>query len=56
MENLANAIYEKLTDMDFMDYIDTMENDLENLLLDIQLLEKQGNGILLQAIKMLVEE
>ena len=56
MENLVNAITEKLTDMDFMDYADTMEDDVGNLLKDLQLLEKQGNGTLLQAIKMLVEE
>lgn len=56
MENLVNAITEKLSDMDFMDYVDTMDDDMENLLKDLQLLEKQGNGTLLNAIKMLVEE
>jgi hypothetical protein len=56
MENLANEIYEELLDMDFMDCIDTVENDVKNLLKDLQLLEKQGNGSLLSAIKMLVEE
>jgi hypothetical protein len=29
MENLVNAITEKLLDMDFMDYADTMENDMK---------------------------
>lgn len=56
MENLVNAITEKLTDMDSMDYEETMERDMENLLKDLQLLEQQGNGTLLNAIKMLVEE
>ena len=56
MENLVNAITEKLLDMDFMDYADSMEDDVENLLKDLQLLENQGNGTLLNAIKMLVEE
>ena len=56
MENLVNAITEKLLDMDFMDYADTMENDMEDLLKDLQLLEQQGNGSLLNVIKMLVEE
>ena len=56
MKNLANVITNKLLDMDFMDYADTMENDMENLLEDLQLLEEQGNGVLLNAIKMLLEE
>ena len=56
MKNLVNAITEKLSDMDFIDYADTMENDMENLLKDLQLLEQQGNGTLLNAIKMLMEE
>ena len=56
MKNLVNAIIEKLSDMDFIDYEETMERDVENLLKDLQLLEKQGNGTLLSAIKMLVEE
>lgn len=56
MEKLANAIYEKLLDMDFMDYDGTLENDMGNLLHDLKLLEKQGSGALLSAIKMLIDE
>ena len=56
MENLVSAIVEKLSDMDFMDYAELREKEMENLLQDLQLLEKQGNGSLLNAIKMLVEE
>ena len=56
MEKLANEIYETLSDMDYMDYIDTKEEELQQLLQDLQLLEKQGNVTLLNAIKMLVEE
>ena len=55
MEKLAQAIHDTLLDMDYMDYADTMTKDTENLLLDLELLEKQGNGTLLNAIKMLVE-
>ena len=55
MEKLANAIYNKLLDMDYMDYEEEKEKDLNNLLQDLELLEKQGNGSLLNAIKMLVE-
>ena len=59
VENLANEIYDKLYDMDFWDnsdYKDDMEEDVEILLKDLQLLEKQGNGTLLNAIIMLVLE
>ena len=55
MENLANVIYNNLQDMDYMDYTDTTEKDADNLLQDLELLEKQGTGSLLNAIKMLVE-
>lgn len=56
MKALVNEIYNNLLDMDFMDYADTMEKDLEDLLQDLELLEKQGNGALLNAIKMLLEK
>lgn len=56
METLANAIYNNLFDMDYMDYSESMERDFNDLLQDLKLLEKQGNGSLLNAIKMLVEE
>lgn len=55
MKELVNAIYENLLDLDFMDYADATEKDLNNLLQDLELLEKQGNGSLLNAIKTLVE-
>lgn len=56
MEKLANTIYNQLSDMDYIDYKESMEKDLNNLLQDLELLEKQGNGSLLNAIKMLVDE
>lgn len=55
MENLANEIYDCFVDMDFMDYVDTKEKDLEELQQGLELLEKQGNKILINAIKGLVE-
>ena len=55
MENLANEIYECFVDMDFMDYLDTKEQDLEELQQGLELLEKQGNETLINAIKGLVE-
>lgn len=56
MEKLANTIYNNLLDMDYLDHEETKEKDLNNLLHDLELLEKQGNGVLLSAIKMLVKE
>lgn len=56
MEKLVNAIYNNLLDMDYLDHEETTEKDLNNLLQDLELLEKQGNGSLLNAIKMLVDE
>ena len=55
MKALANEIYNNLLDMDFMDYEESNEMDLENLLADLELLNENGNGTLLNAIKMLVE-
>lgn len=56
MKALAEEIYNNLYDMDFKDYAETMEADAENLLNDLELLKEQGNGALLNAIKMLLEE
>lgn len=56
MKALADAIYNQLLDMDYMDYSESMERDFNDLLHDLGLLEKQGNGSLLNAIKMLVNE
>lgn len=56
MKALANEIYNKLADMDFMDYQETQEEEFKALLEDLELLENQGNGTLLNAIKMLLEE
>ena len=55
MKALANDICNALLDMDFMDYDEANERDLENLLNDLELLKKLGNGTLLNAIKMIVE-
>lgn len=56
MEKLANTIYNNLLDMDYMDYQEITEKDLNNLLQDLELLENQGNGSLLNVIKMLIDE
>ena len=55
MKALANDLYNTLLDMDNADYNETQVEDLKGLLEDLELLEKQGNGTLLNVIKMLVE-
>lgn len=55
MKALANEIFDIMLDMDFADYADNQNVELENLLSDLELLNKQGNGTLLNAIKMLLE-
>lgn len=55
MKALANEVYNSLLDLDFMDNEETKEKDVENLLNDLKLLESKGNGSLLNAIQMLVE-
>jgi hypothetical protein len=55
MKTLANEIHNALLDMDFLDYEETNEMDLKNLENDLKLLKKMGNGILLNAIQMLLE-
>lgn len=55
MKALANEIYNHLLDMDNADYNETQTEDLKGLLEDLELLEKHGNGTLLNVIKMLVE-
>ena len=54
MKKLAMEIMEEFIDMDFMDYEDTIENDMENLIKDLEILEKYGNGSLVNAIKQLL--
>lgn len=56
MKKLANEIYNKLLDMDYMDYQETIEKDSEDLLEDLELLNQNGNGALLNAIKMMIAE
>lgn len=55
MKTLANEIYNNLLDMDCADYEEMQTEDLKNLLEDLELLKNKGNGTLLNAIKMLVE-
>ena len=56
MRAIVKALYDNMKDLDFMDYADELEKDIDNLLQDLELLEKQGNGSLLNAIKTIVEE
>lgn len=55
MKVLAEEIHNKLMDMDFADYAETQEEEQKALMEDLELLQEQGNGTLLNAIKMLVE-
>lgn len=55
MKALAEEIYNKLMDMDYTDYTETQAEDDKALMEDLELLQEQGNGTLLNAIKMLVE-
>lgn len=55
MKALAYEIYNTLTDMDFADYEETQTEDIEKLTEDLILLESNGNGTLLNAIKILIE-
>lgn len=55
MKTLADKIYNKLLDMDFLDYEETREEEQQNLMEDLKLLAEQGNGTLLNAIQMLME-
>lgn len=56
MENLADKIYNKLLDMDFLDYEETREEEQQSLMEDLKLLKTQGNGTLLNVIEMLMED
>ena len=55
MKSLASEIYNGLLDMDGADYKETQEQDLEDLANDLELLKEMGNGALLNAIQMLME-
>lgn len=55
MKALVNEIYDTLLDMDYADYEEAQAEELQDLVEDLELLEKQGNGTLLAVIKMLVE-
>lgn len=56
MKALANELYNILSDMDNMDYMEEQEIDMENLLNDLELLKQQGNGTLLNVIQIMMEE
>lgn len=58
VKTLANEIYDALLDMDFLDYDDdeAKESDLENLINDLELLDRIGSGALLYAIQVLSED
>lgn len=55
MKALANEIHNILLDMDYVDYEETQAEELQGLMEDLELLQKHGNGTLLNAIKMLLE-
>lgn len=55
MKELANKIYDCNVDMDFADYEETKADDIQKLTEDLMLLKEHGNGTLLIAIKMLLE-
>ena len=55
MKTLANEICNTLLDMDYADYEETQAEELQRLVEDLELLEKDGNGTLLAIIQMLVE-
>lgn len=55
MKALANEIHNNLLDMDYMDYKETEERDLQDLVNDLELLKEVGSGTLLNAIQMLLE-
>lgn len=48
MEGLANKIFDSLVDMDFRDYAEHLEKDLKDLMNDLILLEKHGNGAFIE--------
>lgn len=52
---IAEGIYAKLSDMDYLDYADTQAEDYKLLMKDLKLLELQGNGSLLNALKLVLE-
>lgn len=54
MENLAEKIYNTLLDMDGLDYVETYMEDIKNLANDLKLLEVNGTGALLEAIKIMM--
>ena len=54
MENLAEKIYNTLLDMDGLDYAETYMEDIKNLANDLKLLEVNGTGALLEAIKIMM--
>lgn len=53
---LVNEMYNYLLDMDFIDYNETAENELENLTNDLKLLKESGSGTLLNVIYMIMED
>ena len=55
-KNFAEKIYNALLDMDFLDYTTTEAEDIESLIDDLELLQKHGNGALMYALEMLIEE
>lgn len=54
LEKLAREIYHRAIDMDYLDYEDTRESDIQDIARDLELLEKLGNGALLNGIEMIL--
>lgn len=55
MKALAEEILNNLLDMDNADYTETQAEDLKSLSEDLELLKSKGNGSLLNALQMLLE-
>lgn len=54
--SFAEKIYNILMDMDYLDYADTREEDIQSLIDDLELLQMHGNGALMYVIEMLTED
>lgn len=55
LEKMAREIYRKAIDMDYLDDDECMkESDVQDIVRDLEILEKMGNGALLNGIEMIL--